>query len=207
MVKLIGKPFNTITTFIKSSLEGILTTKGDLLSFSTVPARLPVGTDTQVLTADSSQSLGLKWADASAGLTFARIIKSADETVNSTTTLQDDDELTTALSANKRYFFVLYLYFVSDATPDFKYLLTVPTGSNSRRIVSDWGAVFESSTTTPSISTSPLVSNSNQYTVSVHGYVITAGTAGNLTLQWAQNTSDAANTTVKAGSTLIVYEA
>lgn len=41
-----------------------LTTKGDLLSYSTVNARLGVGANTQVLTADSTQTLGVKWADA-----------------------------------------------------------------------------------------------------------------------------------------------
>lgn len=39
-----------------------LTTKGDILGYSTLNARVPIGTDTQVLTADSSQALGLKWA-------------------------------------------------------------------------------------------------------------------------------------------------
>lgn len=39
-----------------------LTTKGDVLSYSTVNARLPVGSDGQVLTADSAQTLGVKWA-------------------------------------------------------------------------------------------------------------------------------------------------
>lgn len=38
-----------------------LTTKGDLYTFSTTNARLPVGLDTQVLIADSTQSTGLKW--------------------------------------------------------------------------------------------------------------------------------------------------
>jgi len=42
-----------------------LTTKGDLLSFSTVNARLPVGTDGFVLTADSAEVTGLKWAAVS----------------------------------------------------------------------------------------------------------------------------------------------
>lgn len=41
-----------------------LTTKGDVLSYSTVNARVPIGTDGQVLTADSTQALGLKWAAA-----------------------------------------------------------------------------------------------------------------------------------------------
>lgn len=44
-----------------------LTTKGDLLTFSTVNARLPVGTDGFVLTADSAQTLGIKWAAAATG--------------------------------------------------------------------------------------------------------------------------------------------
>ena len=39
-----------------------LTTKGDLYGYSTIPARVPVGTDNYVLTADSTQTLGLKWA-------------------------------------------------------------------------------------------------------------------------------------------------
>lgn len=44
-----------------------LTTKGDVYTFSTVDARLPVGTDTFVLTADSSQATGLKWAAGGGG--------------------------------------------------------------------------------------------------------------------------------------------
>jgi hypothetical protein len=41
-----------------------LTTKGDLYAFSTVNARLPVGADTHVLSADSSEPTGLKWVAA-----------------------------------------------------------------------------------------------------------------------------------------------
>jgi hypothetical protein len=45
-----------------------LTTKGDLLvNDGTSNVRLPVGTDTHVLTADSTQSSGVKWAAASGG--------------------------------------------------------------------------------------------------------------------------------------------
>lgn len=43
-----------------------LTTKGDLWGFSTVDARLPVGTNGHVLTPDSAQTLGVKWADPAA---------------------------------------------------------------------------------------------------------------------------------------------
>ena len=40
------------------------TTKGDLIAHGTSTTRLGVGTDGQVLTADSGQTLGLKWAAA-----------------------------------------------------------------------------------------------------------------------------------------------
>jgi hypothetical protein len=44
------------------------TTKGDLLARSSTEIdRLPVGADTQILTADSSQPLGVKWAPAPTG--------------------------------------------------------------------------------------------------------------------------------------------
>lgn len=41
-----------------------LTTKGDLYGYDTDNNRIPVGTDSHVLTADSAQALGVKWAAA-----------------------------------------------------------------------------------------------------------------------------------------------
>ena len=46
-----------------------LTTKGDLFGYSTGDARIPVGTNGQVLTADSTQALGVKWETPSSGVT------------------------------------------------------------------------------------------------------------------------------------------
>jgi len=48
-----------------------LTTKGDLFTFTTVDARLGVGANDTVLTADSAQATGLKWATPTSGLTYA----------------------------------------------------------------------------------------------------------------------------------------
>lgn len=50
-----------------SSGGSTLTTKGDLLTYDTGLNRLGVGTDGYVLTADSAQALGVKWAAASGG--------------------------------------------------------------------------------------------------------------------------------------------
>lgn len=48
--------------FADAGFTSPLTTKGDLYGFSTLDARIPIGTNNQVLTADSAQALGLKWA-------------------------------------------------------------------------------------------------------------------------------------------------
>lgn len=52
----------------KHALDLLLTTKGDLLTYTgSLYARLPVGANTFVLTADSAEASGLKWAAAAAG--------------------------------------------------------------------------------------------------------------------------------------------
>jgi hypothetical protein len=48
-------------------LSSPLTTKGDVWGYSTTNARIPVGTNGQILTADSAQALGVKWATPSSG--------------------------------------------------------------------------------------------------------------------------------------------
>jgi len=50
-----------------SPISVSVTTKGDLQGFSTVPARIPVGSNGQILTADSTQSLGVKWTAGGGG--------------------------------------------------------------------------------------------------------------------------------------------
>jgi hypothetical protein len=46
-----------------------LTTKGDLFGFDTGDARIPIGVTGQVLTADSTEGLGLRWGDIPTTLT------------------------------------------------------------------------------------------------------------------------------------------
>jgi hypothetical protein len=68
------KPDGTTITIaadgtITASGDGssVLTTKGDLLGYDTTANRIPVGSDGTVLTADSTQALGVKWAAVSGG--------------------------------------------------------------------------------------------------------------------------------------------
>lgn len=48
--------------FVGGAGSNPLTTKGDLFGFAAIAARVPIGTNGQVLTVDSTQALGLKWA-------------------------------------------------------------------------------------------------------------------------------------------------
>ena len=60
-------------TWVTPTDQTPLTTKGDLFTFSTVDARLGVGTNGQTLVADSAEATGLKWstpATAASGMTF-----------------------------------------------------------------------------------------------------------------------------------------
>ena len=55
---LISGAFSTQTAHTGTDL----TTKGDLHGFSVTNTRVPISTDNFILTADSTESLGLKWA-------------------------------------------------------------------------------------------------------------------------------------------------
>ena len=83
--------------FIQVGAASPLTTKGDLYTFSTSDARLGVGTNTHVLTADSAEATGLKWA-APAGGSLTGV------SVNRTTSQSMTNDTWTAISSNAEQF-------------------------------------------------------------------------------------------------------
>jgi len=51
-----------VTSLSSDLPKGLQTTKGDVIGYGSAPARLGVGADGQVLMADSTQTLGIRWA-------------------------------------------------------------------------------------------------------------------------------------------------
>ena len=82
--------------FADAGFTSPLTTKGDLFTWDTGNARLAVGTNGQVLTADSTAATGIKWATASVSFVGASVYKSANQSLTNGTL--------TAISFNTEYF-------------------------------------------------------------------------------------------------------
>jgi len=96
-----------------------LTTKGDLFGFSTLDARIPIGANNTVLTADSNESLGLKWATPAAGGKVLQVVygTTTTETTNNTTTYADTT-LTASITPSSASSKVLVMIVQNGCTKD-----------------------------------------------------------------------------------------
>ena len=178
-----------------------------IIGLGTTETRLEGGGNDTVLTADSAEALGIKWAASGggSGLTFARVVKPDDESISSDDTLSDDADLKAVLNINKEYGFLLILFFESGNTPDIKYAFTIPTGASGDRINTFWQSTASGSTADITATTS-LTVTSGVKCAPMTGRVSMGGTAGSLIFQWAQDTSNPTSTTVNKGSFLVIWE-
>ena len=139
------------------------------------------------------------------------IRKSVDESVTSSTTLQDDDELLIAVRPKLQYVVDGVVFATSaSVTPDIKIAFTAPSGSTI-----DIGYVGMTGTasaqadileTSGSASASIPVDADKVTVILIHGTIKLDSTAGFLQLRWAQNTSNGTAVTIKEGSYLKVGE-
>lgn len=142
----------------------------------------------------------------SGGVNGLGVVKTADESVTSSTVLQDDDELVIALEANRRYKLegVLLVNGTGGNPPGFKFQWSLPASATLDGFVTT--AVSSVSAFSEAAAKS-YISSGNDDAIPVQGVLITDGTAGNATLQWAQNSSSGSATTVKAGSWIAIQRA
>lgn len=140
-------------------------------------------------------------ASISTGLVTTAIVKAADETVTTSTTLQADDELTIAVSASSVYLVEGRLYVDSTAAGDFRMKLDAPAGATGDYDVQNPVTVSSSIGTAYGADTGSLASSAATDGFIIQGILRVAGTAGNLALSWAQGTSSG-STLVKANSWL-----
>lgn len=138
-----------------------------------------------------------------------QVWKSADESVTSSTTLQNDDHLVLPLAANARYLLDGYLSYTGPtfaAGPaDLKADWAIPSGASVR-----WSHNGPGSNTPNGIAATE-TNHSTAHVLGTYGtgtnitsrpagWVTTGSTAGNLQLRWAQNVSNGTPVTMRAGS-------
>lgn len=130
--------------------------------------------------------------------------KAADTSRNSTTTVTDDPDLLFAVAANEVWDFEAHLFVISaDATPDFKFTCTGPSGSTVTYAgirQDDSGNATSIAATAGGTTTLVNMGSSQLNIITISGTCTNGATPGNLSIQWAQNVSNATNTTLKAGS-------
>jgi hypothetical protein len=134
------------------------------------------------------------------------IRKSVDESVTSSAALQNDDSFSFSVGAGETWAFQIYADVSSTAAGDFKSNLTAPAGSTCRYSVNNLYNVQNYTTGLCNDSGTTPHSDSFDNEYLIYGSVVTAGTAGTVQWQWAQGTSDATPTIVRAGSYLVAYK-
>lgn len=144
--------------------------------------------------------------------------KAAPESVASNTTLHNDNTLFVALAANTTYKVDLAVLFeAANQTTDIKVAWTFPASCTLDLAVAgphanwtgpaalevEWSG-WQNVTTSPSGVVVFGSASAVNFGIHARGTIVVGANTGNLQLQWAQNTSDPGNLTVKSGSSLIL---
>ncbi|MFJ9645019.1 hypothetical protein [Streptomyces sp. NPDC101206] len=136
------------------------------------------------------------------------VIKAADESVTSSTTLQDDNHLVLALEASATYVVEGALFYDGQFNAgNLKLTWSLPAGATfywSANAPATGGAAAYASNavTSGTITVGTYGTGGSKTTAQVSATVTTTGTAGNMQLRWAQDASVGIATTIYAKSWL-----
>lgn len=140
-------------------------------------------------------------------LSHLAVRKSADESVTSSTVLQNDDHLLLAVGINEVWQISLGILYRSTTTADLKMAFTFPSGEVTASAVALVGGAatvvrFEGASPAAGSAVVDGLSATVSTYFEINGVFTNGGSSGNLQFQWAQNVSDAAATKVMTNSTL-----
>jgi hypothetical protein len=135
---------------------------------------------------------------------WGTVVKSADQSIQSDVTLDNDSELSFAVDANSRYSFRIVVHFETPAAADFKCDVNGPGSMGSVRLYLMYTPGGGTSMTT-AIQTGfgnavALTATGTSGAIIYEGAIETGASSGTVVFRWAQNSSTASNTTVKRGS-------
>lgn len=156
---------------------------------------------------------GTSWV--SLGGPVSIVAKTADQSVNNSTTLVDDNHLKITLLGDSTSKYLLECFLLIDAVDascDIKLGFTTAVatvrwaGLDGNTVTPSWGGLAVASTgvlsntAATTISYGTVTAGSTEMPLSLAAYVADGGTSGDVKLRWAQNTAVSGNLTLKTGS-------
>ncbi len=156
----------------------------------------------------SADGIADAMGDVIAGVAIAtwdRVVKTADETKVSDTTLADDAVLKFAMAANAKYAFRARIFWTASAANGFKWRHNGPSSPSFlalKRGVILPGGSSETVAVDIAYSTADLATagGAGTGTIDIQGVLHNGANVGNFAFQWAQSAADPGGTIVRAGS-------
>lgn len=138
--------------------------------------------------------------DGLVGGQFQWALKTLDETINNSNTLQNDDVLFGPVVASATYDIELWMLQNTNASANFKLDIALPSGAVWQTGHFDCNHTQVGQMTTNAI-TGITGTGADAY-VMIHAAVVIGSTAGTVQVRWAQNVAHASNAIVRAASRL-----
>ncbi len=136
--------------------------------------------------------------------------KSANETVNTSAALQNDDELVLTVVASAKYILEAYIIYDTNTTADFKCAWVGPTSATLAWTVTGLATAATGVSGSIIMAVAAIADggaqsiggagSGTQVAARITGLLTVSTTAGTLQFRWAQGTSDASDTIVIANS-------
>jgi hypothetical protein len=176
------------------------------INTTTTRLKITGGSNGQVLQTDGSGNISWTTAGGLGAPTFEKT-KTADETVTSSTTLQNDDHLVQSLTSGKTYYWELVLLVGRSNTTNTP-VLKIAIDANSTGYWGGGGSLWVSTLATSTNVSDTAVISTN---VGIPTRIIFQGTSKpssttTLQVRWAQNVSVTTGLILYAGSRLTIWE-